>query len=230
MSSLAVLIIEDEAKVAGALRDAFARHRISATLASTGEAGLHLLAHGRIDLVILDLGLPDQPGADVLRTIRQHDASLPVLILTARDSIGDRVSGLQAGADDYLIKPFSFNELLARVRAILRRGSAAKTTMHVADLAVDLLRRTVTRAGTDIDLTPTEFSLLSLLMTNTGDPVPRSVLAEQIWDMHIDSETNVVDVSIRRLRKKVDDPWERKLIHTIRGIGYMCGDQKDPNP
>lgn len=222
MGLINLLIIEDEVKVAAALGVAFADHEIAVTLAHDGNLGLELALRERFDLVVLDLGLPGRSGTDVLSAIRQRDPRQPVLILTARDGVGDRIAGLEGGADDYLAKPFSFNELLARIRAILRRGKAAETVLRVADLTVDLVRRSVVRGGKPITLTPTEFSLLSLLMTNPGEPVTRKEMAEKIWDIHFDSETNVIDVCIRRVRMKVDDSREIKLIHTIRGIGYSC--------
>lgn len=222
MNNAKLLIIEDEVALAKDLRGAFGTHGITATLAHDGACGLELALGEKFDLILLDLGLPKIPGPAVLQAIRERRPDQPILILSARDKVEGRISGLDLGADDYLAKPFSFNELLARVRAILRRGNTAKTTLQLADLTLDLVRHTVTRSGRDISLTPNEFALLRLLMLNVGNTVPRQTLTEQVWNIHFETDTNVVDVGIRRLRQKVDGPFSIKIIHTIRGIGYVC--------
>jgi two-component system copper resistance phosphate regulon response regulator CusR len=192
-------------------------------LARDGFEGLHLGAEGQHDLVILDVMLPGLDGWQVLEGLRRRDASLPVLFLTARDQVEDRVRGLELGADDYLVKPFAFAELLARVRTLLRRGRAPAepTVLTVADLELDLLRRRVVRAGRRIELTAKEHALLEFFMRRRGEVLPRSLIAASVWDMNFDSDTNVVDVAVRRLRRKVDDDFEPKLIQTVRGMGYV---------
>ena len=175
------------------------------------------------DLIILDVMLPDIDGWKILQALREAGNKVPVLFLTARDGVADRVKGLELGADDYLVKPFAFAELLARVRTLLRRGaiSPIETKLAVADLEIDLMRRRVSRAGERIQLTAKEFALLELLVRHQEEVLPRSLIASQVWDMNFDSNTNVIDVAIRRLRAKIDDAFDRKLIHTIRGMGYM---------
>ena len=188
-----------------------------------GHDGLHHALTDAYDLAILDVMLPGLDGWGVLAGIRRAGKDMPVLFLTARDQVEDRVKGLELGADDYLVKPFAFSELLARVRTLLRRG--AKTSgaelLRVADLELDLLRRRVTRAGKRIDLTAKEFALLELLLRRQGEVLPRSLIASQVWDMNFDSDTNVIEVAMRRLRAKLDDPFEPKLIRTVRGMGYV---------
>ena len=175
------------------------------------------------DLIILDVMLPDIDGWKILQALREAGNKVPVLFLTARDGVADRVKGLELGADDYLVKPFAFAELLARVRTLLRRGaiSPIETKLAVADLEIDLMRRRVSRGGERIQLTAKEFALLELLVRHQEEVLPRSLIASQVWDMNFDSNTNVIDVAIRRLRAKIDDAFDRKLIHTIRGMGYM---------
>src|SRR5262249_6500525 len=171
------------------------------------------------DLIILDVMLPRRDGWSVLKELRRAGKQTPVLFLTARDSVHDRVKGLELGADDYLVKPFAFSELLARVRSIMRRGAPGQTeSLRIADLEIDLIRHKATREGKRLDLTPKEFALLSLLARRAGEVLSRTLIAEQVWDMTFDSGTNVVDVHVRRLRAKVDDPFEHKLIHTVRGV------------
>jgi two-component system copper resistance phosphate regulon response regulator CusR len=167
--------------------------------------------------------LPGLNGWQVLESLRRGVKEMPVLFLTAKDHVEDRVKGLELGADDYLVKPFAFSELLARVRSLLRRGknNIEPTVLRIADLELDLLRSRVTRAGTRVDLTAKEFSLLELLLRRKGEVLPRSMIASQVWDMNFDSDTNVIEVALRRLRAKVDDPFEPKLIHTVRGMGYV---------
>jgi two-component system copper resistance phosphate regulon response regulator CusR len=177
---------------------------------------------GDYDAIVLDVVLPGADGWEVLGELRRRGKQTPVLFLTARDRVEDRVKGLELGADDYLVKPFAFSELLARVRALMRRsGVREPETLHVADLEVDLLRRRAVRAGRRIVLTAKEFALLALLLRRRGEVLSRTLIAEQVWDMNFDSDTNVVEVAVRRLRAKVDDPFERRLIHTMRGMGYV---------
>src|SRR5579871_2183738 len=217
-----ILIVEDEVKIAAFLRKGLAENGFVVDLASQGDDGLHLARTIAYDLIILDVMLPNLDGWAILTALRQEGKQTPVLYLTARDAVHDRVKGLELGADDYLVKPFAFSELLARIRSVLRRGPARQPEMiRVADLEVDLVRLRAARAGQRLDLTPKEFALLSLLARRAGEVLSRTLIAEQVWDMNFDSDTNVVDVHIRHLRSKVDDPFERKLIHTIRGMGYV---------
>jgi two-component system copper resistance phosphate regulon response regulator CusR len=173
------------------------------------------------DLIILDLGLPDMDGLEVLKKIRNRKASPAVLILSARDAVDDRVRGLEGGADDYLVKPFAFVELLARVRVLLRRGQPLPERLQVGELSLDCIRRKVTRSGANIELAPKEFSILEYLMRNRGRPLSRTMIVEHVWDMDYDGLTNIVDVYIRHLRSKIDDRFPEKMIQTVRGIGYM---------
>ncbi|MBT1073056.1 heavy metal response regulator transcription factor [Pelotalea chapellei] len=217
-----ILIVEDEIKTAEYLRKGFSENGFVADVANKGEDGLHLALTGDYDLIILDVGLPERTGWSVISELRRNGKEMPVLFLTARDAVEDRIKGLELGADDYLIKPFVFSELLARVRTILRRGPLRQPDiLTIDDLVLDLIRHKATRANKRLDLTPKEFALLSLLARRTGEVVSRTLIAEQIWDMNFDSDTNVVDVAVRRLRAKVDDPFEKKLIHTSRGVGYV---------
>jgi two-component system, OmpR family, copper resistance phosphate regulon response regulator CusR len=218
-----ILIVEDEPKTGDYLRQGLREAGFSVDLATSGPDGLHLALEGQHDLVILDIMLPGMNGWQVLQSLRSHGRQMPVLFLTARDQVEDRVKGLELGADDYLVKPFSFAELLARVRVILRRGKTGQetTTLQLADLELDLLRRRVARAGRRIDLTAKEFGLLELLMRRQGEVLPRSLIASQVWDLNFDSDTNVIDVAVRRLRAKVDEGFEPRLIHTVRGMGYV---------
>ncbi|NTV48424.1 MAG: heavy metal response regulator transcription factor [Geobacteraceae bacterium] len=217
-----ILIIEDEVKAAEYLRKGFSENGFVSDVANDGEDGLHLALTGDYDLIILDVGLPERSGWSVISELRRKEKEMPVLFLTARDAVEDRIKGLELGADDYLVKPFVFSELVARVRTILRRGPLKQPDVFtVGDLVIDLVRHKATRANLRLDLTPKEFSLLSLLARRTGEVVSRTLIAEQVWDMNFDSDTNVVDVAVRRLRAKVDDPHEAKLIHTLRGVGYV---------
>ncbi|QGZ40075.1 two-component system copper resistance phosphate regulon response regulator CusR [Pseudoduganella flava] len=216
-----ILIVEDEPKTGSYLHKGLQESGFTADLARTGPDGLHLALEGDYDLVVLDVMLPGMDGWSVLRRLRERN-DVPVLFLTARDDVADRVRGLELGADDYLVKPFAFAELVARIRTLLRRGPVREADMiRIADLEIDVLRHKVTRAGRRIDLTPKEFALLHLLARRPGEVLSRSLIASQVWDMNFDSDTNVVDVAIRRLRAKVDDPWPEKLVHTVRGIGYV---------
>lgn len=217
-----ILIIEDEQKTGDYLKQGLSEAGFVTDLARDGIDGMHLAMTDDYDLVILDVMLPGIDGWQVLKGIRQIGKQMPVLFLTARDQIEDRVKGLELGADDYLVKPFAFSELLARVRTLLRRGKSKEPeVMQVADLELDLLRRRVTRAGKRIDLTSKEFALLELLLRRQGEVLPRSLISSQVWDMNFDSDTNVIEVAMRRLRAKVDDDFEPKLIRTVRGMGYV---------
>lgn len=217
-----ILVIEDEPKTGEYLRQGLTEAGFVTNLARDGVDGLHLAQSEDHDLVVLDVMLPGLDGWRILREIRKAGKNIPVLFLTALDQIDDRVKGLESGADDYLTKPFAFSELLARVRTLLRRGRFREPdVLVIADLELDLLRRRVTRAGRRIDLTAKEFSLLELLLRRQGEVLPRSLIASQVWDMNFDSDTNVIEVAVRRLRAKVDDPFEPKLIRTVRGMGYV---------
>ena len=217
-----ILIVEDEQKTGDYLKQGLAEASFVVDLARDGLDGMHLAQTGDYDLVVLDVMLPGLDGWGVLRAIRAAGKNMPVLFLTARDQVEERVKGLELGADDYLVKPFAFSELLARVRSLLRRGKTTEPgVLKAADLELDLLRRRVTRAGRRIELTAKEFALMELLLRRRGEVLPRSLIASQIWDMNFDSDTNVIEVAVRRLRAKVDDDFEPKLIVTVRGMGYV---------
>jgi len=218
-----LLIIEDESKIGDYLQQGLSEAGFVVDLARNGLDGQHLAMTESYDLLILDIMLPDVDGWRVLRSVREAGDNVPVMFLTARDNVDDRVKGLELGADDYLVKPFAFAELLARVRTLLRRGAApvTETILKIADLELDMMRRSVTRNGQRIRLTAKEFALLELLLRRRGEVLPRSLIASQVWDMNFDSNTNVIDVAIRRLRAKIDEDFEPKLIHTLRGMGYM---------
>jgi heavy metal response regulator len=217
-----ILIVEDERKVASFIRKGLKEEGYAVDVAEDGEKGDFLAASNDYDLILLDVLLPKIDGITLLRKIRLDSNQTPVILLTAKDSVKDKVSGLDAGADDYLTKPFAFAELLARIRSALRKGSnPLPTLLRVADLSLDLLGHKVLRSGQEIELTAKEFSLLELLMQRAGTVVTRTMITEHVWDLHFDSFTNVVDVYINYLRRKIDDGQERKLIHTVRGRGYM---------
>lgn len=225
-----VLIVEDDKKTAAYLSKGLSENGFIVDATDRGEEGLRLAHTGDYDLVILDVMLPGRDGWSVITEIRRSGKQTPVLFLTARDSVHDRVKGLELGADDYLVKPFAFSELLARTRSILRRSPVRQPeTLRIADLEIDLLRHRVTRDGKYLDLTPKEFALLLLLARRTGEVLSRTLIAEQVWDMNFNSDTNVVDVAVRRLRRKVDDPFEKKLVHTVRGVGYVLKDHQEKN-
>ncbi len=217
-----ILIVEDEVKTAAYLRRGLTESGYVVDVAHDGEDGLHLARTGDYALLILDVMLPERSGWSIITELRRQGKETPTLFLTARDAVEDRIKGLELGADDYLVKPFVFSELLARVRTILRRGPLRQPeVIEIADLRIDLLRHKASRGGERLDLTPKEFSLLSLLARRQGEVLSRSLIADQVWDMNFDSDTNVVDVAVRRLRTKVDDPFPRKLVHTVRGVGYV---------
>jgi two-component system, OmpR family, copper resistance phosphate regulon response regulator CusR len=217
-----ILVIEDEMKTSRFLRKGLSEAGYVVDVAADGPGGLHLALEVDFDLIVLDVMLPELDGWQVLAGLRKAGRNAPVLMLTARDAVHERVRGFELGADDYLVKPFAFSELLARVRSLLRRSAArAQETIRTADLEIDLLRHRATRAGQKIDLTTKEFLLLTLLARRAGEVLSRTLIAEMVWDMNFDSNTNVVDVNVRRLRSKVDDPFSLKLIHTVRGAGYV---------
>jgi two-component system, OmpR family, copper resistance phosphate regulon response regulator CusR len=216
-----ILLVEDELKTSEYLRKGLSEHGFIVDVARNGVDGLHIALNGDYAAIVLDVMLPGSDGWTVLKVLRQSKHT-PVLFLTASDDVEDRVKGLELGADDYLVKPFAFSELLARIRSVLRRGLVREADqLRVCDLEVDLLKRRVTRGELRIDLTAKEFGLLSLLLRRQGEVLSRTLIAEQVWDMNFGSDTNVVEVAIRRLRAKVDDPFQHKLIHTIRGVGYV---------
>ncbi|WP_237174057.1 heavy metal response regulator transcription factor [Paracandidimonas lactea] len=216
-----ILIIEDERKLADYLCKGLTENNYVADVARDGINGLHAAREGNYDIVLLDVMLPGIDGYTILKELRQ-DKPTHVIMLTARDQVEDRVRGLEGGADDYLVKPFAFSELLARIHAVLRRGSTQEpTTLQLGDLILDLARRRVTRAGVRIDLTAKEFTLLTLLLRRHGEVISRTVLAEKVWEMNFDGDTNAIEVAVRRLRAKLDDPFDAKLLHTVRGMGYV---------
>ncbi|HVR86938.1 MAG TPA: heavy metal response regulator transcription factor [Planctomycetota bacterium] len=222
-----ILIVEDEKKAAAYLRKGLAENGYVVDHAADGEDGLQLGRSGSYELIVLDVMLPGRDGWSVLAELRRAGVQTPVLFLTAKHSLPDRVKGLNLGADDYLLKPFAFSELLARIRSVLRRGPARREeTLRRGDLEIDLVRHRAARAGKKLDLTPKEFALLSFLARRGGEVLSRTTIAEEVWDMNFDGGTNVVDVHVRRLRSKVDDPFERKLIHTVRGMGYVLDDAR----
>jgi two-component system, OmpR family, copper resistance phosphate regulon response regulator CusR len=226
LRDMKVLIVEDEPKTGEYLKQGLSEAGYVTDLARNGLDGLEMARGQHYDLLILDVMLPGLDGWQVLEGLRRAGMETPVLFLTARDQVEDRVKGLELGADDYLVKPFAFAELLARVRTLLRRGrtNLEPTLLRSADLELDLLRRRVVRGGRRIELTAKEFALLELFLRRKGEVLPRSLIASQVWDMNFDSDTNVIDVAVRRLRAKVDDGYELKLIHTLRGMGYVLED------
>ncbi len=217
-----ILVVEDEKKVAGFVRKGLEEEGYAVDVAIDGEQALFMAETSDYDLIVLDWMIPKKDGLAVLKQLRASGLTTPVILLTARDAVQDKVQGLNSGADDYLAKPFDFSELLARVRALFRRGkSDASTVLEVGDLHMDLLSRKVTRAGVTIDLTAKEYSLLEYFMRNAGKVLTRTMIAEHVWDVHFDSDSNVIDVYVNYLRNKVDRPFEPKLLQTVRGVGYV---------
>ena len=226
-----LLVIEDEVKLAEYLRKGLTEEGYVVDVAHNGVDGLHLAMEGDYDLLVLDGMLPGIDGLGLLAALRQSKQT-PVLMLTARIRVEDRVKGLQGGADDYLVKPFAFSELVARIQVLLRRARSARepegaTVLGLSDLEMDLLRRKATRAGRRLDLTAKEFTLLALLLRRQGEVLSRTEIAEQVWDINFDSDTNVIDVAVRRLRGKLDAPFERTLLHTVRGMGYVLEEREE---
>jgi two-component system copper resistance phosphate regulon response regulator CusR len=222
LPAMKILVVEDEVKTSAFLRNGLTENGFAVDVCRHGEDGLQRAKSGDYDLMILDVMLPQRDGWSILSDLRQSGNLLPTIFLTARDAVQDRVKGLEIGADDYLVKPFAFSELLARVRSTLRRSTGVPTEIvRVGDLEVETLRQRATRRHQRLELTPKEFALLSLLSRHTGEVLSRAYLAEQVWDMKCEGDSNVVDVHIRRLRSKVDDPFPQKLIHTVRGLGYV---------
>ena len=226
-----LLVVEDETKLAQYLLKGLSENGHVVDVASDGIEGRRLATGGDYDLVLLDLMLPGIDGFGVLAALRAQNRYTPVLMLTARDKVEDRVRGLEQGADDYLVKPFAFSELLARVGALLRRGAPngaqAATQLRLGDLDVDLVARRAQRSQQRLDLTAKEFNLLALLLRRRGQILSRTTLAEQVWNMNFDSDTNVVEVAVRRLRAKLDDPFATKLLHTVRGMGYVLEEREE---
>jgi two-component system copper resistance phosphate regulon response regulator CusR len=219
-----ILVIEDDAKVASFIQTGLEREGYAVDVLHHGNAAGEQARAVDYDAVVLDLMLPGRSGFQVMRDIRSRKASLPVIILTAKNSLDERVTGLDAGADDYMNKPFALAELSARLRALLRRGTPRESVLRVADLEMDTIRRTVRRAGTAIDLKPKEYALLEFLMRHTDRPLTRSLIIEHVWNIHFDSISNVVEVHINSLRNKIDRGFPVQLIHTVRGVGYMLTD------
>ena len=227
-ASVQILVVEDEVKLAGALQGGLEADGYSVQVEHTGERGFYLLRSESFDLVILDVMLPGRSGLDILTALRQKGVTIPVLLLTARDEVADRVRGLDAGADDYLVKPFAFPELLARVRTLLRRGKLeTPATLQIADLEMDLSSRSTRRAGKPVELTVREFEILEYLLRNQGRVVSREMLAREVWK-EISRQVpldNVIDVHIARLRHKVDEDFGSRLVHTVRGVGFILKEQ-----
>jgi two-component system copper resistance phosphate regulon response regulator CusR len=220
-----VLVVEDEPKTGDYLRKGLTESGYVVNLARNGVDGLHLALEGQHDVIVLDVMMPEMDGWQLLERLRLC-SDMPVLFLTARDQLEDRLKGFELGADDYLVKPFSFAELLARIRTLLRRGQTRQENiLTVADLRIDVLKRRVTRGVQRIELTNKEFALLHFFVSHADEVLPRSLIASCVWDMNFDSDTNLVDVMVRRLRQKIDEPFDDRLIHSVRGVGYRCGVQ-----
>jgi two-component system copper resistance phosphate regulon response regulator CusR len=221
-----ILIVEDERKTADYLQRGLTENGFAVDVSRQGDDGLQKALAGEYDLIILDVMLPERDGWSVLAELRRAGKTTPVLFLTARDDVRDRVKGLQMGADDYLVKPFAFSELLARIQSVLRRTAGSQPeSIQVADLEIDLVHHRAARGGERVDLTPKEFALLALLARSRGKPLSRSMIAREVWDVGFETDSNVVDVHVRRLRAKLDDPYERKLLHTVRGVGYVLDER-----
>ena len=217
-----ILIVEDEKKVAAFIKKGLEEETYAVDIATDGEEGFHLGEQNQYDLIILDLMLPKINGLDILSGLRSQNIETPILLLTAKDSVEDKVEGLNQGADDYLTKPFAFSELLARIRVLLRRGkSESKTTLEIADLSLNLVSHKVSRGNEEIELTGKEYSLLEYFMRNQEKVLTRTMIAEHVWDYNFDTFTNVIDVYVNHLRKKIDKNFSTKLLHTLRGVGYV---------
>lgn len=217
-----ILLVEDEKKTAASIQKGLVESGFAVEVCADGDEGLRQARSGEFDCVVLDLMLPLRDGWSVISELRRDGKQVPILVLTARDAVQDRVRGLELGADDYLVKPFAFSELLARIQAILRRGSTTGANLiRVGDLIIDEKRHRATRAGVELVLTAREFALLLLLARHAGQPLSRTLIAEKVWGLSFDTGTNVIDVHVRNLRSKVDDPFETKLIRTLRGVGYV---------
>lgn len=214
-----ILVVDDDPKYRAYMQRGLTESGMICSLAPDGETALQLVRKEKFDLVLLDVMLPGIQGWDVIQSMRAEGIDVPVIFITARDAVDERVKGLRAGGDDYIVKPFAFAELVARIHVVARRNQQ-KATMRVADLEVDLLKHKAVRAGQSIDLTPTEFNLLKTLLDAQGEPITRTELLQTVWNIDFDPGTNVVEVQIRRLRRKIDDPFDKPLIHTVRGIGY----------
>jgi DNA-binding response OmpR family regulator len=221
-----ILVVEDESRIADFLRRGLESAGYAVDIAGDAAKALDYVHATEYDLAILDLMLPDMDGLDLLKKIRNRKSSPPVMILSARDAVDDRVKGLELGADDYLVKPFAFVELLARVRALFRRGTPTPERLQAGDIVLDCIRRKVTRAGQVIELAPKEFSILEYMLRNQGRPLSRTMIVEHVWDVEYDGLTNIVDVYIRHLRSKIDDRFPVKMIQTIRGVGYLLDTQE----
>ncbi len=225
-NGMRILVVEDEQKVANFIRMGLKQEQYAVDIAKDGHEGLHLAESVDYDLLILDLMLPGIPGLELLKRLREHKKAVPVIILTAKGDVDDKVAGLDGGANDYLVKPFALAELSARIRALLRRETTQPgNILRCADLELDVAARTVRRSGREIELKPKEFSLLAYLMHSAGRPVTRTMILEHVWDIHFDSISNVVDVHINSLRNKLDKDFQPQLIHTIRGVGYVLKDK-----
>ncbi|HEX9157009.1 MAG TPA: response regulator transcription factor [Syntrophales bacterium] len=226
-----ILVVEDDARLASFIRRGLREEQFTVDVAADGEQGLFLAQTGEFDVIVLDLVLPKVDGIQVVRRLREEGIPVPVLILTAKEELKDKVTGLNAGADDYLTKPFGFEELLARIRALLRRrGDLIPTALRISDLEMDTLRHRVTRAAKEIDLTNREYELLEYLLRHANQTVTRTMLAEHVWEYSFDPLSNVIDVHIARLRRKIDDGFERKLLQTVRGSGYTLSDSQVIEP
>jgi two-component system, OmpR family, response regulator len=222
------LLVEDDARTAQFIIKGLKQHGFVVEHAADGETGLSLALTESFDVAVVDIMLPGLDGLTVIEKVRQKKVAVPIIILSAKGTVDDRIKGLQKGGDDYMVKPFAFSELLARIQALLRRTSSTpeSTTLHVADLSMDIIRRKVSRHGKEIDLKPLEFSLLEYLMRNTGNVLSKTMIIEHVWEYNFDPQTNIVETAMCRLRDKIDRPFDRKLVHTIRGVGYVLEEQK----
>ena len=226
MDGMQALVVEDEAKAATFLSNGLSENGWAVDIANDGEVAWGFLREKRYDIVLLDVLLPGIDGWSIIRQMRANGIPTPVIFLTARDSLGERIRGLDLGADDYLVKPFAFSELMARIRTVLRRGrDITPTSLRIADLELDLIRHRVVRRNQPIDLTPKEFALLLLLARTPNEVVGRKVIAKEVWNMETTSDSNVVDVAVRRLRRKIDYPFDKPLIHSVYGVGYVLGER-----